>query len=113
MEFQSWKIHFKTEVCSKTAGPHLSVHWIKEVEIAKSIDHLIKSVHSRRRVSVEEQRARKDDRFLRGRQIADMIYEYFRATGAYDAVHGPSNLFNLRLQNDDIQDFDARWDRNT
>ena len=38
MAFQSWKGHFKTVVCSKTAGPHLTMHWIKEVEMAKSID---------------------------------------------------------------------------
>ena len=38
------------------------------------------------RVSVEEQRAQKHDRFLRGRQIAYMIYEHFRATGACEAV---------------------------
>ena len=40
-----------------------------------------------------------------------MIYEYFRATGAYEAVQGLANLFNLRLQNDDVQDFDTRWDQ--
>ena len=34
-------------------------------------------MHFRERVSVEEQRAQKDDRFLRGRQIAYIIYEYF------------------------------------
>ena len=43
MEFQSWKVNFKTEVCSKTADPHLTMHWIKEVEIAKSIDELMTS----------------------------------------------------------------------
>ena len=41
MEFESWKVNFKTEVCSKTADPHLTMHWIKEVEIAKSIDELV------------------------------------------------------------------------
>ena len=40
-----------------------------------------------------------------------MIYEHFRATGAYDAVQGLSDLFNIRLQNDDVQDFDVRWDQ--
>ena len=39
----------------------------------------------RKRVSVEEQRAQKYDRFLRGRQIAYMIDEYFMATGAFEA----------------------------
>ena len=81
--------------------------WIKEVEVAKSIDELVtsrsiteqhnfpdfdmlvamiasalkrlldKHEHFHKRVSVEEQRAQKYDRFLRGMQIACMIYEHF------------------------------------
>ena len=43
MEFQSWKANFKTEIRSKSADPHLTMHWIKEVEIAKSIDDLVTS----------------------------------------------------------------------
>ena len=38
-----------------------------------------------------------------------MIFEHFRATGAYEAVQGLSDLFSLRSQNDDVQDFDVRW----
>ena len=67
--------------------------------------HLDKHVHFRKRVGVEEQRAQEDDRFLRGRQIAYMIYEHFCATGACEAVLVLSNLFNIRLQNDDVEDF--------
>ena len=37
-----------------------------------------------------------------------MIYEHFRATGA---TKGLSDLFNIRPQNDDVQDFDPRWDQ--
>ena len=40
-----------------------------------------------------------------------MIYEQFRATGAKEAVQGLSDLFNVRLQKDDVQDFDTRWDQ--
>ena len=39
-----------------------------------------------------------------------MIYERFRATEAHEAVQGLSTLFALSLQNDDVQDFDVRWD---
>ena len=35
-EYQSWKVNFKTEVCSKTADPRLAMQWIKEIEMAKS-----------------------------------------------------------------------------
>ena len=62
----------------------------------------------RKRVSVEEQRAQKHDRLFRRRQIAHMIYEYFRGTGAYEAVQGLSDLFTFSLQSDDVQDFDVR-----
>ena len=39
-----------------------------------------------------------------------MIYQHFRATGAFEAVQGRSDLINIRLQNDDVQGFDIRWD---
>ena len=41
MEFQSWKVNFRTEVCLRTADPQITMHWVKEVEIAKSIDELM------------------------------------------------------------------------
>ena len=40
-----------------------------------------------------------------------MIYEHFRATGACEAVQGLSDLINILLQEDDVQDFDTRWDQ--
>ena len=40
-----------------------------------------------------------------------MIYEYFRAAGAQEAVQGLSDLFTFSLQNDDCQDFNVRWDQ--
>ena len=51
-----------------------------------------------------------EDRFLRGRQIAYLIYEYFRVTGANDSVENCADLFTLGLRNDDIQEFDSKWD---
>ena len=43
MEIQCWNFNFKTEVCSETADPYLTMQWIKEVEIAKCIDELMTS----------------------------------------------------------------------
>ena len=40
-----------------------------------------------------------------------MIYEYFRATRAYEAVQGLSDLFTINLQNDDVRYFGVRWDQ--
>ena len=62
----------------------------------------------KRRVSLEEQEAQKEDRFLRGRQIAYLIHEYFRVTGANDSVENYTDLFTIVLRNDDIQEFDSK-----
>ena len=44
MKFQNWKVNFKTKLCAKSADPHLTMHWIKEAETAKSIiDELVTS----------------------------------------------------------------------
>ena len=37
-------------------------------------------------------------------------YEYFRVTGANDSVENYADLFTIRLRNDDIQEFDSKWD---
>ena len=140
LELQSWKVNFRTEVCLRTAEPQVTVLWIKEGEVAKSIDELVTSrsitgqhnflhfdmldamiasalknlfitqSNFRKRASVEERRDQQSDQFLRGRQIAYMIYEYFRATGAYATLQGLADVVSTTLQNDDVQDFDVRWD---
>ena len=51
-----------------------------------------------------------EDRFLRGRQIAFMIYDNFRVTGAHDTVLDYAGLFSITLHDDNIQEFDTRWD---
>ena len=108
--FACWKIRFKTEVCTGSQFPAEAMQWIKEVELVDSVDELRSSsstcgismpnfeildariasvlnkiIHNSqftRRISLEEQKAQKQDRFLRGRQIAYLIYEYLRVTGA-------------------------------
>ena len=39
-----------------------------------------------------------------------MIYEYFWVTGAHDSVENYTDLFTISLRNDDIQEFDSKWD---
>ena len=55
-------------------------------------------------------KAHKEDRFLRGIQIAHLIYEYFWVTGANDSVENYADLFTVVLRNDDVQEFDSKWD---
>ena len=136
--FACWKIRFKTEVCTCSQFLMEAMQWIKEVELVDSVDELrssssvrgtrmpdfevldakivsalnkiIHSSHFERRICLEEQKAQKQDRFLRGRQIAYLIYEYFWVTGANDSVENVADLFTVFLRNDDIQEFDSKWD---
>ena len=39
-----------------------------------------------------------------------MIYDYFPVTGAHDTVLDYADLFTITLRNDDVQEFDTRWD---
>ena len=59
---------------------------------------------------MEEQKAQQEDRFLRGRPIAYLIYDYFLVTGVNESVLDYAALFTVALRNDEIQEFDTRWD---
>ena len=81
-----------------------------DARIASALNKIIQKSHFKKKVSLEEQKAPKEDRFHRGRQIAHMIYDYFRVAGAHDTVLDCADLFSISLRNDDVQDFDTRWD---
>ena len=84
---------------------------VLDARIASALNRIIHSSHfKKKKVSLEERKVQKQDRFLRGRQIAYLIYEYFRVTGANDSVGKYANLFTIVLRNDDIQEFDSNWD---
>ena len=53
--------------------------------IASALNKIIQNSHCKKKVSLVEQKAQKEERFLRGRQIAFMIYEYIRVTGAHSS----------------------------
>ena len=136
--FACWKIRFKTEVCTCSQFLTEAMQWIKEVELVDSVDELRSSSstrgismpnfevldariasalnkiihisHFKRKISLEEQKAQKEDRFLRGRQIAYLICDHFCVTGSHDSVENYTDLFTVVLRNDDIQEFDSKWD---
>ena len=136
--FSCWKIRFQTQVSSCSDFPSEAMLRIKEVEMIDSLDELkssrsikckdfpnfemldariasalnkvIQNSDFKKKVSLDKQKAQKEGRFLRGRQIAYMIYDCFRVTGAHDTVLDCAGLFSVTLRNDDVQDFDTRWD---
>ena len=90
-------LHFLISSCS-TRGLHQS--WVKLSGI----------LTSRKRSVWRNKKAQKADRFLRGRQIAHLIYDCFRVTGVNESVLDYADLFTVVLRNDDIQEFDTRRD---
>ena len=128
--FACWKIRFKTEVCTCSQFSTEVMQWIKEVELVDSVDELRSSSstrgisvpnfevldariasalnkiihisHFKRRISLEEQKAQKQDSFFRGRQITYLIYDHFRVIGSHDSVEKYTDLFTIVLRNDDI-----------
>ena len=137
--FSCWKIRFKTQVSACSSFLSEAMLWIKGVEMVDSVDDLkssrsiqgfshfqnLKMLDARiasalnkiiqnscfkKKVSLEEQKAQNEDRFLRGRQIAYMIYDYLRVTGAHDTDLYYADLFTITLRDDDVQEFDTRWD---
>ena len=82
-----------------------------DTKIASAMNKIIQNSQFKKKVSLEEQKApNKEDRFLRGRQIAFMIYDYFRVTGTHDTVLDYADLLSVTLHDDDVQEFDTRWD---
>ena len=81
-----------------------------DTRIASALNKIIQNSYFKRKVNLEEQKAQKEDRFLRGRQIAYMIYDHFQVTSANDTVLDYADLFTITLRNDDVQEFDTRWD---
>ena len=99
--FLCWKIRFRNQVTTCSDCPSEAMLWIKEVEMVDSIEVLkssrsvdgknfpnfemldaeissalnkiIQNSHFKKKVSLEEHTAQKEDPFLRGRQIAYMI----------------------------------------
>ena len=83
---------------------------VLDARISSPLNKIIHNSQFKRRISLEEQNAQKEDRFLRGRQIASLIYEQFRVTGTHDSVENNTDVFTIVLRNDDIQEFDPKWD---
>ena len=92
------------------AGKNFPDFEMLDAKIASALNKIIQNSQFKKKVSLEEQKARKKDRFLRGRQIAFMICDYFRVTGAHDAVLDYADTFSITLRNDHVQEFDTRWD---
>ena len=90
-----------------TPGPDFE---LLDARIASALNKITQNTRFKKKVSLEEMTAHKEDRFLRGRQIAYLIHECFRVTGANDSVENYPDLLTVVLRNCDIQEFVSNWD---
>ena len=81
-----------------------------DAKIASALNKIIQNSQFKKKVSRQEQKAQEEDQFLRGSQIAFMIYDYFPVTGAHNTVLDCADLFSVTLHDDNSQEFDTRWD---
>ena len=81
-----------------------------DARIVSALNNIIQNSYFKKKVSLEEAKAQKQDRFLRGRHIAYLICDYFRVMGVNDSVLDYADLFTVAFRNDNIQEFETRWD---
>ena len=70
----------------KSSGKDFPNFEMLDAKSASALNKIIQNSQFKKKVSLEEQKAQKEDPFQRGRQIAFMIYDYFRVTGAHVTV---------------------------
>ena len=136
--FACWKKRFKTEVCICSQFPTEAMLWIKEVELADSVDGLRSSssirsipmpdfevldariasalnqiIHNspfKRRVSLEEQKPKRRTVSFAEDRLLTWPTSTSGSLGANDSVENDADLFTIALRKDDIQEFDSKWD---
>ena len=92
-------------------GKYFSNFELLDARIASALNKMIQNSHFKK-----EGQSRGTGSPERGwvsskkKQIAYMIYYYFRVTGAHESVLGYADLFSITLRSDDVQEFDTRWD---
>ena len=77
--------------------------------IASALKKLL-TADFKRRVYMEQPKAQQDYRFLKGRQIADMIYDNCKISQLGEALLDFSGLLRVQLKHDNVQGFDSKWD---
>ena len=76
-----------------------------DARIASVLNKIIQNSYLKNKSIPEEQ-----DRFLQGRQIAFMIHDHIRVTGAHDIVLDCADLFFSLFVMMMFKKFDSRWD---
>ena len=136
--FACWKISFKTEVCTCSQFPTEAMQWIKEVELVESVDELRSSSSTRgfsmpnfevldariasalnKIIHISHFKKKNQSGGTKGPEagafpswhaVCLLDLRFFRVTGTDSSVENYTDLFTIALRNDDVQEFDSKWD---
>ena len=125
--FLVWKIRSETQVASCSDFPLDAMLWIKEVEIDQFMEGFSKlrdagredcicSEQDHPEFPVQEEGqprgAESPERGLFSTRKTDRFHDLrlLWGTGAHDTVLDYADLFSVTLHDDNVQDFDTRWD---
>ena len=133
--FACWKIRFKTEVCTCSHFSTEPLLWIKEVESVDDVkssrsirgtqgpdfelldarnasaqNKIIQNTRFKKKVSVKEMKSSQRRPFPSRKTDRLLDLRVFPVTGANGSVENCADLFSVVLRNDDIREFDSKWD---
>ena len=124
--FLCWKRRFKKHLTTCSDFPSEALLWIKEVEMDHSLEELnsSRSIAGKNFPNFEMLDARiasalnkiipnsqfKKTRFLRGRHIALWSTTTSELMALNDTVLDYADLFSVTHRDDNVQEFDTRWD---
>ena len=95
---------------SSTRGIRMPNFEVLDARIASALNKIIHNSQFKTRISLDEQKAQKQDRFLRGKQIAYVSTITSGSLGANDSDENYADLFTVALRNDNVKEFDTKWD---
>ena len=85
---------------------HLPNFETLDARIASALNKIIQNSQFKKKVSLEEQKAQKEDRFFH----EDRSLTWSTATSGLLALMIPYSITPIYLRSDDVQEFDTRWD---
>ena len=83
---------------------------VLDARIASALNKIIHNSQFKRRISLEEQKGPEAGPFPSWQTDCLLDLRSFPVTGSHDSVENYTDLFTIVLRNDDIQEFDSKWE---
>ena len=91
-------------------GKHFPKFEMLDAKIASALNKIIQNSQFKKKNQSGGAESPKRGSVSEGDKSPFMIYDNFRVTGAHDVVLDYADLFSVTLRDHNIQEFDARWD---